>query len=163
MLANFFFSDLFTDVDSGIVPATTGIAVGTTSGSAIAIGGAAGFQKLLFEALFAAGSAAGSVSMFLATASVASGTFASISQTLVSIVTTLSLSANYRLRIDTRDVAFANLSSVAAAPTFVQVVVAVAGAAIPGAMHVLGWQARQDVSSVFQPRTIPVTAQTTFY
>jgi hypothetical protein len=161
MLQNYFFSDLFTDVDSGILTQT--LATGSTSGSAIQIGGKAGFEKLLFEMLFAAGSAAGSVSMWLATASASSGTFGSLSQTLVSIITTLSLSANYRLRIDTRDVAFANLSSVAAAPTFVQVVVAVTGAAIPMAMHVLGWESKVDPNNVFITRTIPVVAQTTFY
>lgn len=163
MLANYFFSDLFTDIDSGIVPASTGIATGTTSGSAIQLGGPPGFEKWLFEILFAAGSISGSVKMWLETATASAGAFTSLSATLVSIVTTLSLSANYRLRIDSRDVAFANLSSTSPAPRWVHVVVSVTGAAIPAAMHVLGWEAKQDVANVFNPPALPLVAQTTFY
>ncbi len=163
MLANYFFGDLFTDIDSGIVPASTGIATGTTSGSAIQLGGAPGFEKWRFDLMFAAGSVAGSISMWLATATASSGAFTSISATLVSIITTLSLSCNYRLRIDSRDVAFANLSSTSAAPSWVQVVVSVTGSAIAGAMQILGWEAKQDVASVFQTPALPKVAVTTFY
>jgi hypothetical protein len=161
MLANFYFSDLFTEVDPGFLPQT--LATGTTSGSAIQLGGSLGYEKLLFNMIFAAGSVANSVSMYLATATVASGTFTSLSQTLVSMVTTLSLSAQYDLKIDTRDVAFANLSSTSAVPSWVKVVVSLAGSTVPMAMKVLGWEAKQDVVSVFQPQTKPVTAYTPFY
>lgn len=161
MLANYFFSDFFTEVDPGILPQS--LAAGTASGSAIPIGGSAGFQKLLFNALFAAGTATTSVIMYLATATASGASFTSLSQTIVQIVTTLSLSCQYDLKIDTRDVAFANLSITAACPTFVKVIVAVTGATIPIAMKCLGWEARQDPNLVLNARTVPVVTQTIFY
>jgi hypothetical protein len=163
MLANYFFSDLFTDIDSGIVFPETGLATGTTSGSAIALTGSQGFEKWLFEVIFAAGSVANTVSMWLATATASGGVFTSLSASLVSILTTLSLSANYRLRIDSRDVWFSTLSSTSAAPTWVQVVVSVTGSTISGAMHILGWEAKVDPSNVFAVPTLPITKQVTLY
>jgi hypothetical protein len=157
-LANVFFKDLFTEIDPGLLPQS--LAIGTTSGSAIQLGGVVPFDKLLFDLVFGAGSVAGSVSMYLETATASGATFTSISQTLVSTVTTLSLSAQYDLKIDTRLIAFCNLAT---APLWVHVVVIVTGAAIPMAMKVLGWEAGFDPVNVMITSTKPVTGYTAFY
>ena|ERR1700744_4262763 len=164
-LANVFFSDLFTEISPGSAmgPGLVGSATGTTSTAAIQLGGPVPFSKWLFDLSFLAGSASGSVSMFLATASASGGTFTSISQTMVSMVTTLSLSTIYDLKIDSRDVAFAVLGTGSIAPTWVKAVVAVSGAAINGALKILGWEATADPNSAFTTSTNPLVAQVTFY
>jgi hypothetical protein len=163
-LANLYFKDLFTEISPGSAmgPALVGSATGTQSSSPIALTGSGAFMKLLFDLSFLAGTASGTVNMYLATATASNGTFTSLSQTLVSIITTLSLSALYNLKIDSRDVAFANLGTGSAAPSWVKVVVSVTGAAIDGALKVLGWEAPADPALSFITES-PVTGYTAFY
>jgi hypothetical protein len=164
-LANLYFKDLFTEISPGSAmgPALVGSATGTQSSSPIALTGSAAFMKLLFDLSFLAGSIAGSISMYLATATASGGSYTSVSATLVSMVTTLSLSALYNLKIDSRDVAFANLGTGTAAPAWCKVVVVVTGSAIDGALKVLGWEAPADPANIFQAQASPLTAYTAFY
>jgi hypothetical protein len=163
-LANLFFKDLFTEISPGAAmgPALVGSATGTQSSSPIVLTGSTAFMKLLFDLSFMAGSVAGSISMYLATATASGGAFTSLSATLVSMVTTLSLSALYNLKIDSRDVAFANLGTGTAAPAWVKVVVSVTGSAINGALKVLGWEAPVDPANVWVTES-PITAYAAFY
>ncbi len=164
-LANVFFRDIFCHVIPGasVLPTATGYATGTASGVAIQLGGLAPIGKLLARLNFAAGSVSGVVAMWFATATASSGAFTSIAATLVSIATTLSLSTQYYLGIDTRNEAFCNLASATSgAPTWCQVVMSVSGSAIGGAMEVLGWECGSEPASTFDSAAA-VVKYTTFY
>lgn len=147
MLPNVTFRNIFAHIDGGIHPQS--MAAGTTSGSPIALGGAFGFEKLLFRLLLTKGTANAAVSMFLQTATGSNGTFASLSQTLVTA--SISLASLYSLVIDTRDEAFCNLATGA---TWVQAVVALATTTTPLALDVLGWAADADPASTGDTATI---------
>lgn len=162
MLANVFFRNVFAQINGGILPQT--LATGTTSGSAIQLGGSGPLGKLLFRAqaimLASATSNSGAMSMYLATATASGGTFTSISQTLVSVSISNSASI-YELIIDTRNEAFVNLATGSLAPTWVKPVIALATAAIPFALDVLGWEAGNDPASAFDVGVI--STETDFY
>jgi hypothetical protein len=144
-LANIFFSDLFAKLDGGIPATLTGITTGTTSGSPIQLGGLSPLGKLMFRFLVGgSGSAAATASMWLATATASAGTYTSISGTLTSIA--ISLASKYYLDIDTRLQAFCNLGT---APTWVKAIVAIAGAPLPGALDVLGWESGNDPPATY--------------
>jgi hypothetical protein len=164
MLANYFFKDLYADIDPGFLAQTLAASTASqvSSGSAIQLGGSFAIGKLLFKMVGAPGSIATSVSMYLATATVSSGTFLSISQTLTSLITTASLSEGFKLVIDTRNEAFANLGTGSAAPTWVKVVVSWIGAAVPTSMECLGWEVGTDPASLWNSTTLQI-AYTAFY
>jgi hypothetical protein len=155
MLANVLFRNEFAQLDGGISPQT--LATGTTSGSALQLGGLAPLGKMLFRVLAASGSAAASMSMFLMTATASNATFASLSATLTSVV--ISAASQYRLVLDTRNEAFANLATNA---LWVKVVLVLTGAAVPMALDVLGWESGSDAASAFDSATV-VTSEVDFY
>jgi hypothetical protein len=163
MLANVFFRNIFAFVNGGILPQT--LATGTTSGSAINLAGAIGVDKLVFIAqasmLASATSNSGALSMYLATASASGGTYTSISQTLVSVSVSVS-GSQFNLVIDARDQAFCNLGTGSLAPLWVKPVVALATAAMPFALVVLGWEADVDPASGADGTTTNQT-ETDFY
>jgi hypothetical protein len=161
-LANVYFKDLFTEIDPGLLPSAISV-TGTLSGSAIQIGGLSPWGKLLFDLTFAAGSISGSVAMWLATASASGGAFASLSATLLSIATTLSLSEQYNLKLDTRGEFFCNLGTTSVAPTWVQVVISITGSTVVAAMKCLGWEAGADPASSFLTITKPQTGYLACY
>jgi hypothetical protein len=155
MLANVVFRNEFGQLDPGIEAQT--LATGTTSGSALQLGGLAPFGKMLFRVLAASGSAAASLSAYLMTATASNGTFASLSATLTSIV--ISAASAYRLVLDTRNEAFANLATNA---LWVKVVLVLTGAPVPLAVDVLGWESGTDPASAYDGATV-VTSETDFY
>jgi len=135
MLANLNFSDFTTELDGGIPPGTS-LAVGTTSGKVITLPGT-GVRKLRFALQFLIGTANGTLTMFLQTATVSSGTFASLSQTVYSTVVSVASSAGrYVGVIDTRGTC---LQAVCVQPVFV-----VAGAAMAACLEVLGYNVRDE-------------------
>jgi hypothetical protein len=163
MLANVFFRNEFSQINGGIKPQT--LATGTTSGNAIQLGGVAPIGKLLFMAqasmLASATSNSGAMSMWLATCTASGGTFVSISQTQVSTSigsASTNSGSQFTLMIDTRNEAFCNLGTNA---LWVMPVVALATAAVPFALTVLGWQAGTDPASNYDVGVI--TAETDFY
>lgn len=161
MLANVLFRDIFAHLDVGILPVLTGFATGTVSGSAVQLGGTAPFGKMVARFIVTSGSAAASLSAYLATATASNGTFTSVSQTLVSAK--VSLASQYWLVLDTRMEAFANLNTNA---QWIKVVYSLTGAPLPGALDVLGWESGNDPASNFDASVgvaAVIVAETDFY
>lgn len=148
MLANLNFSDFTTVLDGGVPPGTS-LAVGTTSGKVIALPGT-GVRKLRFALQHVIGTAAGTLSMYLQTASVSSGPFTSIASTLASVsVSIASSTSRYETVVDTRG------ESLQAA--YVQAVVVVAGAAMPACLEVLGYNVRDEPGNANNAATVVFT------
>jgi hypothetical protein len=163
MLPNVKFRDIFATLNGGILPQT--LATGTTSGSAIQLGGPGPLGKIAFRALASmlasATSNSGVMSLYLATATASGGTFTSISQTLVSASISVSGSM-FQLITDTRNEAFCNLATGSLAPTWVKPVIALGTAAMPVFLDVLGWSAGDDPADNYDSATINTT-ETLFY
>ncbi len=164
MLANVFFRDVFATLDGGFLPGS--IAAATASGNAIQLGGSAPLGKLLFRLITTNASAATSVTMYLATATASGGSYTSISQTGVSATQVASSTSTIKtyLEIDTRNEAFANLATGSLAPAWVKPVIVVVGAAVTGALDVLGWEAGNDPAKQWDAASTAVAvAETDFY
>ena len=148
MLANLKFTDLFAFLDDGIANAS--IAVGTTSGSAIQLGGSQNLRKHAFILIGNSGStSAGVASMYLMTATAASASFTSLSQSLQSI--SISGAGKWMLVLDTDDSFFGDLATNAA---WIKPVVVVAGVAVPLALLSLGYNAGSEQASNFNASTL---------
>jgi hypothetical protein len=138
MFGTLTFSDAFSVDNGGILPQS--LATGTTSGSAIPLGGGAtagvDARKRVFILTAASGTASGTINLYLATSTASNGTFASISATSPAALVSLSLGSQYTLILDTRNEAFADLGTGA---LWVKPVVVLAGVAVPMALLVLDY------------------------
>ena len=150
MLANLKFGDFMTRLYGGILPQT--MAAGTTSGSAIALGGSANVRKMAFRVLAAKGTANSTVTLQLATATASNGTFASLSAAVASV--SISAASLYELILDTRDEWFCDLGTTT---TWVQPQIVVATTATPLALDVLGYNVGSEPASNGNAAAIVVT------
>jgi hypothetical protein len=164
MLANVFFRDIFAHEAGGILPQA--VATGTTSGTAVQLGGLGPLGKQLIRFITTNASAAASISMYLETATASAGAYTSISQTLVSaaLVASSTSALQVTLVLDTRNEAFANLATASGAPKWFHVVLVISGAALTGALDVLGWEAGNDPAKNYDAASTAVQlAETDFY
>ena len=154
MFATRKFRDVFGTIDDGISPQT--MATGTTSGSAIALGGPAPLRKLEFIVNAASGSAAATLTFLLQTATASNGTFASFSTSGGGFPSSASLSLSaagkYFLYVEARDEMFTDLGTTA---TWVKPVFQIsAGAPIPLSLTTLGFVSGSLPASNFDSTTL---------
>jgi hypothetical protein len=130
--ANLKFSDFITRLGRTAIGA---IGTGTTSGPVLPLANVGSARKYIARALMDFGSAAATASLFLQTASVSSGTFASLSAAAQSVAVTGSGSL-WELAIDLRNEYFSDLGSSA---VVVQPVLVITGAGVNGVLEILGY------------------------
>ena len=153
------FREIFATLDDGISSQT--MATGTTSGSAIPLGGTAPFEKFEFIVNAASGSAAATLTFLLQTATASGGTFASFSTKAGSTAgsTSISLSAagKYFVYVEARTEMFADLGTTA---TWVKPVFQIsAGAPLPLSLTTLGFVAGNDPASKFDSSTLKLVQE----